>query len=102
LARLDRYANFGEGREGAGLAFAEQLLEADADDIRWGRRRKAPSSAAYYVPLLEEVSKQWRRNSAPRQLTTPAGWRSTWARPKRKRRRPQTVGTPARNTEQEA
>jgi hypothetical protein len=82
LARLDRYAHFGAGREGAGLEFALAQLEADAEEVRWSRRREAPSSAAYYVPFFEEVSKRWRRNQAPRSASAPPGWRGSWANPK--------------------
>lgn len=91
LARLDRYADFGRGREGAGLEFALALLEADAEEVRWDRRREEPRSAAYYVPLLEQVSKEWRRKQAPRSATAPAGWRGSWAHPKE---RPARGGNP--------
>lgn len=87
LGRLDRYANFGAGADGAGLSFALAHMEADVEEVRWSRRRKVPRSVAYYVPLLEEVSKQWRRQGAERLATSPAEWRPTWANPKKKRRR---------------
>ena len=85
LARLDRYSHFGVGREGAGLDFAIELLEGEAEEVRWGRR-KAPKSLAYYVPLLEDISKRWRRGQASRAAAPPEGWRSTWAHPKAKKK----------------
>jgi hypothetical protein len=85
LSRLDRYADFGRGREGAGLDFAFGLMEACAEALRWeSRRREPPGSLAYFVPVLEEVSKKWRRDQARRASEAPAGWRGSWANPKQK------------------
>jgi hypothetical protein len=85
LSRLDRYADFGRGREGAGLDFAYGLMEACAEAVRWeSRRQEAPGSLAYFVPVLEEVSKKWRRDQARRTPGAPADWRGSWANPKQK------------------
>jgi hypothetical protein len=83
LARLDRYADFGAGRVGAGLEVALGLIETEAEEVRW-RRRKRPASLAYFIPVLEEMSKDWRRKQAPRSASAPAGWRASWAHPKKK------------------
>lgn len=87
LARLDRYADFGAGRNGAGLEYAARLVEAAAEECRWDRGAQRPNSLAYFIPLLEEVSKQWRRTSAARVEQAPAGWRGSWAHPKKKKGR---------------
>jgi hypothetical protein len=64
LRRLDRYADFGRGQHGAGLALAADLLEAQADEERVGEPRWG--SLAYLVPILDEASKAWRRAHKPR------------------------------------
>ncbi|HET7120322.1 MAG TPA: hypothetical protein VFI17_03600 [Solirubrobacterales bacterium] len=100
FARMDHYADFGRGREGAGLEFATAMVDAHIEECRWGRVQR-PRSAAYFIPLLEEVSKSWRRKSAEREETAPPGWRSSWAPPKRKkgRRRGGNHGAGERSTE---
>jgi hypothetical protein len=87
LARLDRYADRGRGRRGAGLDFALGLVEGHAEAMRWEKRLSPPGSLAYFVPLLEEVSKDWRRTQAHRRSEPPAGWRGNWANPKKRDRR---------------
>ena len=79
LARLDRYADFGAGRDGAGLEIALELVDGIA---RWRRGAPRPASLAYFIPLLEEISKDWRRKSASRTASAPRGWRGSWAHPK--------------------
>jgi len=101
LARLDCYADFGAGRTGAGLEYALALVEADVEEVRWNRRREAPVSAAYYAPLLDEVSKEWRRKSAPTAAALPPGWRGSWAHPKAKRRRAGQNRAPAVTSQEE-
>src|SRR4051812_16720661 len=93
LDRLDRYAHFGAGREGAGLDYASALIEAAAEECRWRRGASRPQSLAYFIPLLEEVSKRWRRYSADRVDQVPAGWRESWANPKRKKNAGAAGGT---------
>jgi hypothetical protein len=53
LARLDRYADRGQGRPGAGLELGLQLLAATDPD-------EAPRSLAYYVVALDGIGKEWR------------------------------------------
>jgi hypothetical protein len=61
LARLDRYANFGAGREGAGLELAVARLEALAED---GDRQPA-RHLGYLLPELEEQARRWKHRWAP-------------------------------------
>lgn len=60
LRRLDRYADFGQGRPGAGAELAVRLMAADAEGEREAR------SLAYWVPVLDAISKDWRRAHKPR------------------------------------
>jgi hypothetical protein len=92
LARLDRYADFGRGREGSGLELARSIIEACAEECRWNRGAPRPKSLAYFVPLLEEASKKWRRDQARRLDTPPPGWRPEWASPKAKKKGRRAAG----------
>lgn len=92
LARLDRYADFGAGRRGGGLDYAIGVMEGEAergdpDSGVWDPRWQPPASPAYFVPLLEEVSKTWRRQQARRTREAPPGWRGSWVNPKEKKGR---------------
>jgi hypothetical protein len=62
LRRLDRYADFGRGRPGACAELAVRLI-ADARAEGPGREAR---SVAYFVPVLDAISKDWRRAQKPR------------------------------------
>jgi hypothetical protein len=65
LARLDRYADFGRGRAGAGLDVLEQLLERHALDLDAGRAQ-LPRHLGYFIPELRAIAKRWKHTWAPR------------------------------------
>ncbi len=86
LRRLDRYAGMGEGKHGVGLQLAQQLLEAQAEDVAdavaaWEREQGAewlqmqrrsvprrptpPRHLGYFVPELLRVGRKWRRTHRP-------------------------------------
>ncbi len=65
LQRLDRYADLGEGRTGAGLAFLEHLLDEYAIDVLQGRAAP-PRHLGYFIPALQAEAKRWKHTWAPR------------------------------------
>lgn len=73
LRRLDRYADFGAGRSGAGAELLEQLLEARHEELAYGGFTELgeplarPRSLAYFAPEADEISKDWRRHVRRRQ-----------------------------------
>lgn len=82
LARLDRYADFGTGRSGAGVEFALNLLEATAEDSD-AFAPCSPASLAYFVPILDSISKEWRRAHRPRIRAARAAAKKNAAAPRR-------------------
>jgi hypothetical protein len=58
LERLDRYALFGAGREGAGLELLAGLIEC--------HEGAPPRSLAYFLPALEETGRRWKHQQAPK------------------------------------
>jgi hypothetical protein len=65
LARLDRYADFGRGRPGAGLAVLEGKIEVQAHLIRF-EGAAAPAHLGYFLPALRAEGKRWKHTWAPR------------------------------------
>jgi hypothetical protein len=65
LARLDRYADFGRGRAGAGQDVLEQLLDRVALDRDAGEG-PLPRHLGYFIPELRAVAKRWKHTWAPR------------------------------------
>jgi hypothetical protein len=67
LERMDRYAGRGGlGRRGAGLERAVLLLRAFAEEEGLGlRSAPRPASLAYFIPILDEISKDIRRRGKP-------------------------------------
>jgi hypothetical protein len=81
LARADRYAHHGRGERGAGAAFLVDLIFADAEGAGVRPAPSGPASTypagpagrgsvrspsgagslAFYVPIIDAVSKDWRR-----------------------------------------
>jgi hypothetical protein len=65
LARADRFANFGRGCRGAGAAALIGVIEGSTSDLVTGD--PMPGSLAYYVPIIDAISKDWRRSERRRQ-----------------------------------
>lgn len=69
LARLDRYANGGDGQEGAGAAVAMRAIDALADQLRSGDVPKGglPRHLGVLWPELHREGFRWRANAKRRQ-----------------------------------
>jgi hypothetical protein len=65
LERLDRYADLGEGRPGAGLGYLEQLLDGHALDVEQGAAAP-PRHLGYFLPALQAEAKRCKHTWAPR------------------------------------
>ncbi|HMD60047.1 MAG TPA: hypothetical protein VKG78_01370 [Opitutaceae bacterium] len=61
LSRLDRYADFGRGRAGAGVELLEDRMQ---DHALAGA--PAPGHLGYFVPALALTAKRWKHTWAPR------------------------------------
>lgn len=60
LARIDRYWH--GGTPGAGVEEARILVQSVAEDLRWRLGSEStPHSLAYFLPILDEISKDRRR-----------------------------------------
>jgi hypothetical protein len=70
LARLDRYADMGSGRAGAGFELAAELVAATSEDLARGERDAAPRHLGYFVPELRRVARRWKHQQAPRLKAT--------------------------------
>jgi hypothetical protein len=88
LARLDRYADMGRGRAGAGQEVAVQRIEALADDLRRGSRPQPPRHLAYLLPELEAEARRWKHTWAPRIKARRRQHRAKPGPASRSRRRP--------------
>jgi hypothetical protein len=69
LRRLDRYADLGQGRAGYGLELALELIRGEPEawaDVEADPPVSSPASLAYFVPVLDAVSKSYRRAFKPR------------------------------------
>jgi hypothetical protein len=64
LARLDRYADFGRGSPGAGLAVLEGKIEVQAHLIRF-EGAAAPAHLGYFLPALRAEARRWKHTWAP-------------------------------------
>jgi hypothetical protein len=69
LARFDRFSSFAT-RRGAGLSEAKAIIAAVGEDARWNVREAAKvNSLAYFLPILDEASKDrrrwWKRHRGP-------------------------------------
>lgn len=70
LARFDRFTGFAGGG-GAGLEEATAIIRAVGEEARWNVKAAAKiNSLAYFLPILDEASKDrrrwWKRHQAPR------------------------------------
>lgn len=66
VATIDAFSDFGRGRDGAGVELLEQMIEGHAFDERDGRADRDVGSLAYFVPILEEVARDFRRHERHR------------------------------------
>jgi hypothetical protein len=66
LARLDRYADMGHGRPGAGLDVLERDLEVFAEMQAAGETHALPQHLGYFLPGLEATARRWKHTWAPR------------------------------------
>lgn len=67
LRRLDRYADRGRGRPGAGLSVAVGVMRGTREhpELR-SPGESEPTSLGYFAPILDQISKDWRRAHRPR------------------------------------
>jgi hypothetical protein len=65
LDRLDRYADMGRGRAGAGEELLEELMAAQAEDLARGAA-SLPKHLGYFIPQLHEHGRQWKHKQAPK------------------------------------
>lgn len=87
LGRLDRYADFGQGRAGAGLALLLDRIELARDDYRRGAG-PLPQHLGYFLPMLLAEGRRWKHTWAPRHKAAreAAGTRAPRARKPFKRK----------------
>jgi hypothetical protein len=65
LERLDRYADMGAGRKGAGLEVLGQRISTHRHLVDEGQA-VVPRHLGYFLPMLEEEARRWKHTWAPR------------------------------------
>ncbi len=70
---MDRYAQFGADLRNAGLQFAITLLEGQREEEEACGDVAEVGSLAYFLPVLEETSREWRRHEKARRRAKEPG-----------------------------